>query len=202
VGSQTLDIKVISCGGLRDLMCEMEAAFLVSSLALFRNRPDLGRGYPRAKVNLVRAYRDRDFYRSALGKADVLHVIAHANGAELDVGVARKRVTATQLAVEARRAEEMVPPVVVSTGCKLQSTEWQEGFRAAGAKILIAASHDVTPAALTAFDMAFYSALLAQVRKGKTLTERVLASFELADRHYRAIHAAGTPFAKFKLVEL
>lgn len=57
----------------------------------------------------------------------------------------------------------------------------------------------MTPAALTAFDMAFYSALLAQVRKGKSLTERVAASFALADQHYRAIHATGTPFAKFTL---
>ena len=32
--------------------------------------------------------------------------------------------------------------------------------------------------------------------------ERVKAAFELADKHYRAIHADGTPFAKFSLVEL
>jgi hypothetical protein len=60
----------------------------------------------------------------------------------------------------------------------------------------------VTPAALTAFDMAFYSALLAQVRRGKTLTARVAASFTVADKHYRAIHAKGTPFAKLTMQKL
>lgn len=59
-----------------------------------------------------------------------------------------------------------------------------------------------SPAALTSFDMAFYSALLAQRRRGKSLIEPVSESFDLADAHHRAIHATGTPFAKFKLALL
>jgi len=50
------------------------------------------------------------------------------------------------------------------------------------AKILIATKDEPTPAALTAFDMAFYSALLARVRRTKSLTDRVEAAFEVADR--------------------
>jgi hypothetical protein len=46
------------------------------------------------------------------------------------------------------------------------------------------------------------TSLLAQQRRGKTLVERVSQSFDLADAHHRAIHAAGTPFAKFKLAVL
>ena len=183
-------------------MSEMESSFLVSALGLFRNHEDLGKGYPRANVNLVRAYRARDFYRAAFGDADVLHIIGHASGNELDVGVAKKRVKAEDLAGEALKAGMSIAPIVVSTGCKLQSLAWQGGLKAAGAEILIATKHNVTPAALTAFDMAFYSALLAQVRRGKSLTERAVASFDLADRHYKAIHAKGTPFAKFTLKKL
>lgn len=201
-GSQVLDIRVINCGGLRDLMSEMEASFLVSALGLFRNHQDLGRGYPRANVNLTRAYRAQDFYRAAFGEAHVLHIIGHAHGSELDVGVAKKRVRAEDLAREAKRVGGSLAPIVVSTGCKLQSRAWRDGMKAAGAQVLIASSQDVTPAALTAFDMSFYSALLAQVRRGKTLTDRAEASFKAADRHYRAIHAAGTPFAKFTLRKL
>ena len=199
MGSQILDIRIVNCGGLRDLMSEMESSFLVSALGLFRNREDLGRGYPRANVNLVRAYHARDFYAAAAAGGDILHVIGHANGNELEIGVAKKRVRSDEVAREAAKAGGPIAPVVVSTGCKLQSAGWRAGLKAAGAEILIATGNNVTPAALTAFDMAFYSALLAQVRKGKSLTERVAASFALADQHYRAIHAAGTPFAKFTL---
>jgi hypothetical protein len=202
VGAQILDIKVVNCGGLRDLMSEMESSFLVSALALFRNREDLGRGYPRANVNLIRAYHARDFYAAAAAGGDILHVIGHANGDELEIGVARKRVKAAEIGAETTKAGGTLAPIVVSTGCKLQSAAWRAGLKAAGAEILIATGNNVTPAALTAFDMAFYSALLAQVRKGKTLAERVIASFDLADKHYRAIHAAGTPFAKFTLERL
>jgi hypothetical protein len=199
---QILDIKVINCGGLRDLMSELESSFLVSSLGLFRNQQDFGRGTPRANVNLVRAYDAKDFYRAAFGEADVLHIIGHCTGSQLDVGVAKKRVSASDLASEAKKAQALLPPVVVGTGCKLQSTAWRRGFKAAGAEILVASKDDVTPAALTAFDMAFYSALLAQVRKGVALLDRVDASFELADEHYRGIHAKGTPFAKFSAKRL
>ena len=202
MGSQILDIRVVNCGGLRDLMSEMESSFLVSALGLFRNREDLGRGYPRANVNLVRAYHSRDFYVAAAAGGDILHIIGHANGDELEIGVARKRVQAAGVARETGKAGGQMAPVVISTGCKLQSAGWRAGFKAAGAEILIATANNVTPAALTAFDMAFYSALLAQVRKGRTLNERVIESFALADQHYRAIHAAGTTFAKFTLEQL
>ena len=198
-GSQVLDIRLVNCGGLVDLMSEMEASFLVSALGLFRNREDLGRGYPRANVNLIRAYRASDFYRAAFSDAHVLHIIGHSHGTELDVGIAKTRVRADQLEGESKKAGTSLPPVVISTSCKLQSAAWREGIKAAGAQILIATSHNVTPAALTAFDMSFYSALLAQVRRGKSLVERIKASFDIADRHYRAIHAKGTPFAKFTL---
>lgn len=202
MGSQVLDIRVINCGGLRDLMSEMESSFLVSALGLFRNKEDLGRGYPRANVNLVRAYKAEHFYRAAFGGADVLHIIGHASGSELEVGVAKKRVDANHLADEARKAGGVIAPVVISTGCRIQSAAWRAGLKAAGSSILIASSANVTPSALTAFDMAFYSALLARVHRGKPLTERVAASFALADRHYRDIHAVGTPFAKFTLKRL
>jgi hypothetical protein len=49
--AQVLDIRVINCGGMRDLMNEMESSFLVSALGLFRNQQDFGRGKPRANVN-------------------------------------------------------------------------------------------------------------------------------------------------------
>lgn len=199
---QVLDIRIVNCGGLRDLMSEMESSFLVSALGLFRNQEDFGKGMPRANVNLSRAYDAKGFYRAAFGEADILHVIGHANGEELDVGLAKKRVKSTDLAGQAKKASGSLPPIVVSTGCKLQSKAWREGMKAAGAEVLIASPATVTPAALTAFDMAFYSALLSQVRKGKDLVERVEASFELADAHYRAIHAAGTPYAKFRLRKL
>ena len=199
---QILDIRIINCGGLRDLMSELESSFLVDALGLFRNRQDFGRGTPRAKVNLVRAYKATDFYAAAFSDADVLHIVGHSTGTELDVGVAKKRVMASDLGGEARRAGYSLPPIIVSTGCKFQSKEWRAGFKEAGAKILIASRSDVTPAALTAFDMAFYSALLAQIRKGRSTRARVKSAFTLADRHYRAIHAKGTPFAKFELVTL
>lgn len=199
---QVLDIRILNCGGLRDLMSELEASFLMNALGLFRNSQDFGRGKPRANVNLARAYDADGFYRAAFSDADVLHLIAHASGQELDVGVAKTRVRADTLAGAARSANPTLPPIVVSTGCKLMSQAWRDGIKGAGAQVLIASEGDVTPAALTSFDMAFYSALLARVRKTKSLSERVEASFELADRHYRAIHAKGTKFARFSLAKL
>lgn len=195
--SQVLDINVVNCGGMRDLMSEMESSFLVSALGLFRNQQDFGRGKPRANVNLARAYDAEDFYRAVFREADLVHIIGHANSSELDVGLAKKRVRATDLSGRAKKAGRSLPPVVISTGCKLQSASWRKGLKAAGADVVIATKDDATPSALTAFDMAFYSALLARVRKTKTLQERVEASFDAADKHYRAIHAKGASFAKF-----
>jgi hypothetical protein len=200
--NHVLDIKIINCGGLRDLMSEMESSFLVSALGLFRNVAGLGKGLPRANVNLVRAYDAKDFYRAAFDDVHILHLIGHAHADELEVGWSKTRVKAGDLYSKAYAAGHPLPPIVVATGCHVQSAKWQSGMTDAGAEILIASKDKPTPAALTAFDMAFYSALLAQVRRGKPLAERVKASFQLADAHYRAIHAVGTPFAKFTLVEL
>jgi hypothetical protein len=197
-----LKIKIVNCGGLRDLMSEIEASFLVSALGLFRNVEDIGRATPRANVNLIRAYNPTGFYDAALGPAHVLHIIGHATGDELEVSYAKTRVKAADLGSQARRRKLELPPVVVATGCKMQTSDWRGGMKAAGAKVLIASETSPSPAALTSFDMAFYAALLAQVRRGRDLAERVSQSFELADTYHRAIHAVGTPFAKFKLVEL
>jgi hypothetical protein len=200
--SQVLSIKLLSCGGLRDLMSEMEVSFLVSSLPLFRNVEGIGLGKPRANVNLARAYTEPDFYKSVFGDDQLLHLIAHANGSDLEVGWAGKKVSAVDFAAKALKLGKAMPSIIVSTGCGLQGKPWQAAFKNAGAKILIAAPQVVTPANLTAFDMSFYSALLAQTRKGTGLVDRVVASFELADRHYRAIHPPGTRFAKFELQHL
>lgn len=200
---QVLNIRILNCGGLRDLMSELESQFLMNSLGLYRNAQDFVRGKPRANVNLVRAYDAADFYRASLsGDHDVLHLIAHASGSSLDVGVAKTRVDADGLGTRAATSQQSLPEVVVSTGCKLQSEAWQQSMKLAGAKVLIASKDDVSPANLTAFDMAFYSALLSRVRKGASLVERVEASFELADLHYRKIHANGASYAKFSLVHL
>ena len=47
---QVLDIKVLNCGGLRDISSELEASFLVSALGLFRDQQGIGLGKPRANV--------------------------------------------------------------------------------------------------------------------------------------------------------
>ena len=52
---QTLNIRILSCGGMFDLMSEQEATFLNSSLGLFRNVQDLGRAVPRANASRNRA---------------------------------------------------------------------------------------------------------------------------------------------------
>ena len=183
-----------------DLMSEQEATFLNSSLGLFRNVQDLGRAVPRANASMVRAYRPEHFYSALANTDDILHLIAHADGNSLQVGAA-PRVAATELNERAAKGLRM-PEVVVSTACKFDSRAWRECLRNLGVKVLIAAAASVSPANLVAFDMAFYSALLSQVRKGATTIERVEASFTLADRHYRDVHALGTPFAKFSLTHL
>jgi hypothetical protein len=179
--AQVLDITIVNCGGLRDLMSEMEASFLVSALGLFRNVQNLGRAKPRANVNLLRAYDAKGFYDAAMGNGHLLHVIGHASKAELEVSYAKVRVKASQLGSQARRRGSQLPPIVVATGCEMQSASWQRGMRDAGASVLIASETSPSPAALTSFDMAFYSALLAQQRRGKSLLDRVSESFTLAD---------------------
>jgi hypothetical protein len=197
-----LKIKVLNCGGMIDLMSEQEASFLVNSLGLFRNQEKMGRATPRANVNLVRAYNAADFYRSVAGDDDLLHLIAHGDATTLQTGNGQSKVTSNEVEWRALRSALALPAIVVSTVCKFQSAGWRRALKAAGVKVLIAAQQNVTPANLTAFDMAFYSALLSQVRRGKTTIERVEESFTLANRHYNEIHAAGTTFAKFAIKKL
>lgn len=199
---QVLEIKILSCGGMLEGMSDMEADFLVNSLGLYRNRMAIGRGTPRANVSLARAYRPDDFYRASSGGDDILHHIGHADDTTLETGNASRRVTAAEVKQRADRGVFSTAKVVVSTACEFQSDAWREALSATGAEILIAASQSVTPANLVAFDMSFYSALLSQVRIGHSTSDRVRESFSLADAHYRAIHARGTPFAKFKLLDL
>jgi hypothetical protein len=185
-----------------DLMGELEAAFLVNSLGLFRNRQDLGRATPRANVNLVRAYTASDFYRGIAGDADILHLIGHADRSRLQTGNGRSHVTAEEIEKRGTQGKLSIPRVVIASNCRFQSPAWRYALKATGARLLIASPNDVTPANLTAFDMAFYSALLSQVRRGSSTEERIEASFKLANRHYKAIHAAGTPFARFRMEKL
>ena len=202
LSTQVLKIKVLTCGGMTDQMSEQEAAFLINSLGLFRNVEHFGRATPRANVNLVRAYTAADFFRGVAGDENILHLIAHADASKLQTGNAKSTVTAADLEDRAARKGLFLPEVVVSSGCKFQSVAWRSALASAGVKLLIAAQKTVTPANLTAFDMSFYSALLSQVRRGHSTLDRVEASFKLADKHYRAIHAKGTPFARFELQRL
>jgi len=185
---------------MSDLMSEQEAVFLNSALPLFRNVVDLGRAAPRANPSMVRAYKPDHVFDALTETDDLLHLIAHASDTHLQVGLTH-HVPAADLVVRATKGTRM-PKVVVSTACKFSSTDWNDALKALGVEVLIAADAAVTPANLTAFDMAFYSALLSRVRRGRSTVDRVIESFELADRHYRDIHAAGTPFAKFRLTRL
>jgi len=199
---QVLEIKILSCGGLFDLMGELEAAFLVNSLGLFRNREEIGLAKPRANVSLVRAYTAADFFRGIAGNEDLLHLIGHATSSDLQTGNGKSLVTAADFERRASRGRLVVPEIVIATNCKFQSKAWRSALKAAGTTLLIASPQLVTPANLTAFDMSFYSALLSQVRKGKTTLERVESSFRLANRHYKAVHAVGTKYAAFNLERL
>jgi len=202
MSKQTLEIRILSCGGMFDLMSEMEALFLVNSLGLYRNQTDWGRAVPRANASLVRAYTSKDFYAALSDPGDILHLIAHADATTLKAGNGKSLVTAERVKVLAKGNSANVPSIVVSTGCSLQSDEWQEALKEAGCRVLIASEDDVTPANLTAFDMAFYAALLTRVQKGRTTEERVREAFKRASRYYNGIHAAGTPHARFSLVTL
>jgi hypothetical protein len=83
-----------------------------------------------------------------------------------------------------------------------QSAAWQASMKSAGAVSLLASKDDVSPACLTAFAMAFHSALLSRVWNTKTLSYRVERAFGLADAHHWAVHVKGTPLAKFTLAKL
>jgi len=196
---QTLEITILSCGGMSDLMSEQEAVFLNAAMPLFRNVIDFGRARPRANPRMLRAYTPNHFLSALSGEDDVLHLIAHANRSHIEVG--RKSLAAVELRERAAKGLRM-PKVVVSTACEFLSPNWETTLHALGVELLIAAKDPVTPANLAAFDMAYYSALLSRVRKSESTTDRAAKAFELADSHYRAIHAAGTPFAKFGMARL
>lgn len=199
MANQTLDIQILSCGGMSDLMSEQEAMFLNNCLPLFRNEISFGRATPRARTSMVRAY-EPDHLLSAVGDHyDLLHLIAHADQTSLQVG--KNHVDASTLFGLASQGKRF-PKIVVSTACKFDSATWRKTLAALGVEILIAAKADVTPANLAAFDMAFYSALLSRVHKGKSDIERAILAFEQADSYYRSIHAMGAKFAKFSCTPL
>ena len=160
------------------------------------------RATPRANVNLVRAYTQHDFYGGIAGDEDMLHLIADADATTLQTGNGRSMVRADEVERLGNKGWLSIPEIVVSTACSFSSSAWHNALKVAGARVLVAATGAVTPANLTAFDMSFYSAPLSQVRRGKSNIQRVKETFELANRHYEAIHAVGTPHAKFRLTEL
>src|SRR4051794_31724205 len=118
--TQVLEIRVLSCGGMLDLMSEQEAAFLVSSLGLFRNVRHVGRATPRANVSLARVYTESDFYRAASSNDHILHLIAHGTGTSLQTGNGKSNVTAALVEDRAKRGKLSMPEVVVSTLCGFQ----------------------------------------------------------------------------------
>lgn len=222
MAKHTLRVQILSCGGTQDLMSEQEAMFLNSSLGLFRNVRDIGRATPRAQASMVRAYKPEDALGAFSADDDLLHLIAHgvsakematregldhtispddarAPGPGIQVGI--KAMSARRLRDEAARGLRM-PEVVVSTVCGFDGAVWHSVLRALGVKIVIASGAQVTPANLASFDMAFYSALLARVHKGKSTLDRVESAFGLARGHYSAIHAIGTPKVTFRLTHL
>ena len=200
--TQLLKINIVNCGGMRDIMSEQESLFLQQALPLFRNVQDQGRATPRANASMTRVYNASELYNVCDGKEDLLHLVAHGTSTKMQTGNGKSDVTTRSFETKAKAGMIQAPEIIVSTACDLQSAEWRSAFAAAGAKVLIAADAKVTPANLAAFDMSFYSALLSQVHKGKNLIDRVEASFDLARVHYAAIHAVGTPYAKFSLVKL
>jgi hypothetical protein len=222
MSKHTLRVRILSCGGTQDLMSEQEAVFLNSSLGLFRNVRDIGRATPRAQASMVRAYKPEDALSAFSASDDLLHLIAHgvsakemATRARLDptisadddrapgpgIQVGIKAMSAKRLREEAERGLRL-PEIVVSTVCGFDGAVWHSVLRELGVKLVIASGAQVTPANLASFDMAFYSALLARVRKGKSTIDRVEHAFDLARAHYSAIHAIGTPKVTFRLTRL
>jgi len=200
--TQLLRINIVNCGGMRDIMSEQESMFLQQALPLFRAVHGQGRATPRANASMTRVYNTTELFNTFDGKEHVMHLVAHGTSTKLQTGNGKSDVTTQSFTKKAVAGAIKAPEIIVSTACDLQSPDWRSAFAAAGAKVLIAADAPVSPANLAAFDMAFYSALLSQVRKNKSLIERVEASFELAKRHYADIHASGNAYAKFRLFRL
>lgn len=200
---QTLQITILSCGGMSDLMSEQEANFLNSALGLFRNVPSYGRGTPRAQPVMVRVYRPSEA-KNALQScnSDIVHLIAHggADSKGAFIAVGPKRLYAKELLKAHRQGGGLaLPEVVISTVCEFDNAEWQSTLKTLGVKVLVASTKPVTPANLAAFDMAFYSALLSRVYRSKTTVDRVAGAFSTAKGFYKDIHAKGTPKAPFAL---
>jgi hypothetical protein len=201
---QVLEIKILSGGGMFDLLGEMEAQFLVNSLGLFRNRIDRGRATPRANVSLVRVYTTKDFYKGVDGQADLLHLIGHADASTLQTGDGKSLVTASDVESRAKRGVLMLPEIVLSTNCKFQSVSWQKALKAAGTKVVIAASREVTPANLAAFDALEFlyhpqeTYQEAPERLRRQLNQAVWEGIEihvLPDKDHRATGQLQQPFA-------
>lgn len=198
---QVLNVHVLSCGAMSDLMSDQEALFLRTSLGLFRNVVEHGRATPRANVSLTHAYTKTDFLANLRLPADLLHLVTHAGGDRIQTGNG-KFVEAAALADAGRKGKVVVPPVVVSTGCELFTDNWSDTFAACGARLFIASPKPTTPANLAAFDMAFYSALLSSTQRGTATVDRVKAAFGVANGYYESLWPVGTPHAPFKMAEL
>ena len=198
---QTLNIKILSCGGLTDVMSELEASFLASALGLFRTQIQMGKATPRAKPSLIRAYKPADFVSALDDGDDLLHLIAHgARNDGLQVGI--KTIYASELRELAVSEGLRLPPVLVSTSCEFGTQGWRDTLRDFGVRIMIASSRQIPPGHLAAFDMAFYSALLSRIYKGHEIDHRVRESFKLANEYYKSIYAVGSKPTPFHLTEL
>lgn len=209
--NQVLQIRVVNTSSVFDAMSELEAQFLSASLALYRNVAKPGRMQMRANVSHVRIQKKADFWKAVFDdEIDVLHIVGHGfvdlNTAEgmLEVGITGKR-SKRELSVAEFAAQPKslrMPPIVVSTACKTMRSDWCDAFRARGVKRFIASRGSPTIANVTAWDMSFYSALLSQVWKGKTLPTRIDKAFALADTHYRAVHANQSDYKVFHKAKL
>jgi hypothetical protein len=201
MAKQTLNVRIVSCGGTQDLMSELEATFLASCLGLFRTQMEMGRATPRAKPTLIRAYKPADFLAAIDDADDLLHLIAHGTpGDGLQVGI--KTLYASALKELAEEEGLHLPPIVVSTMCGFSTKGWHETLRAFGVKIVIATSRQVPPGHVASFDMAFYSALLSRIYKGHDTNHRVRESFKLANEYYNKVYAVGSGPTPFQLTEL
>jgi hypothetical protein len=198
---QTIKVHVVSCGGMRDLMSDQEAMFLTNSLGLYRNSTQQGRAMPRANVSMSRAFNKTELLSLTKRPAHLLHIIAHGQGAKIQTGNGKSNTNADDFGRMGRKGD-LLPEIVVSTACTFFNNSWKAALKACGVRILIASPDDVTPANLTAFDMAFYAALLSSTRRGKSTLDRVDESFKLANPYYRSLWPVGTPYAKFELVRL
>ena len=149
---QVLDIKILSCGGMFDLMSELEAAFLVEVARALPKYRRLRTRHTSRKREPRPAHTPQKTSTRGWGRqpADLLHLIGHADASTLQTGDGRSLVTASEVEKRAIKGKLTIPEVVVCTNCKFQSSHWRRALKAAGVKVLIASSKTVTPANLTA----------------------------------------------------